>query len=93
MGERYLHLPEAHLSVLPVTGGVEVTTDVFARQVSLALRGVTGSEAPMGAVFEDNFFDMVPGETRRLAVLRDAGGSTLRVDAVNAAPVEMDWTA
>jgi beta-mannosidase len=91
IGERYLHLPAAHISVRPVAGGVELTTDVFARQVTLAMSG--GSAAPTGAVFEDNFFDMVPGETRRVAVLRDAGGAALRIHAVNAAPVELGWPA
>jgi beta-mannosidase len=87
IGERYLHLPEAHLSAHLTAGGLAVATDVFARQVTLTMVGVTG------AVFEDNVFDMVPGETRRIGVVRDAGGADLRIDAVNAASIDLAWPA
>ena len=84
-GERYLHLPDATLTVRPVAGGVVVETDVFARQVSLTMADATG------ATFEDNFFDLVPGQSRPIAVLRAAGGTKLRVSALNAAVTTIDW--
>ena len=58
-------------------------SDVFARQVSLAIQGVTG------AVFEDNFFDLVPGQKKQVRVLHAAGGRRLIVRAVNAEPMEV----
>ncbi|MCX6906117.1 MAG: hypothetical protein NTW03_22085, partial [Verrucomicrobia bacterium] len=60
IGERYLHLPAAHLTVRQANDHIEITTDGFARQVELQWDGVTG------AVFEDNYFDLVPGQTRSL---------------------------
>jgi hypothetical protein len=86
-GERYLHLPEANLSAEISENAVEISTDVFARQVTLTMVDVTG------AVYEDNHFDMVPGQRRRIGVLNDAGGGTLQVRALNAAPLVLSWSA
>jgi len=83
-GERYLHLPRARLAARIAGGGkIEIATDVFARQVVLE------SEGAGGAVFEDNFFDMAPGETRTLAVLDAAGGKRIGIKALNADAVHV----
>ncbi|MGC9346716.1 MAG: glycoside hydrolase family 2 protein, partial [Anaerolineae bacterium] len=88
IGERYLHLPQAHLkAALLGDGAIEIVSDVFARQVSFEMVGVTG------AVFEDNYFDLVPSERRRIAVIRRAGEGVIRVGAVNAEPVVLDLAA
>ncbi|MHB1034720.1 MAG: beta-mannosidase [Pirellulales bacterium] len=87
IGERYLHLPEAHLTVRQEKDRIEIATDVFARQVALEFEGLTG------AVSEDNYFDLAPGEKRSLRVTGAAGGARLTVRAVNAAPVGVTWTA
>ena len=81
--ERYLHLPDAKLKVRKVAGGIEITSDVFARQVAIEAAGVAG------AVFSDNHFDMLPGETRVVKVLEAAGAESLRVQAVNAGAVSV----
>lgn len=83
IGERYLHLPRARLTARLAGGRIEIATDAFARQVTLELAGVTG------AVFEDNFFDLVPGRKRSLAMVPTAGGRTLTVRALNAEPVAL----
>jgi len=44
-----------------------------------------------GAVFEDNFFDLVPGQKRRLVVVNAAGGTRLDVHALNAGPLTIPW--
>ncbi|HUS73118.1 MAG TPA: glycoside hydrolase family 2 protein [Sedimentisphaerales bacterium] len=82
-GERYLHLPKAKLTVRTVGDKIEITTNVFARTVTLEMEGVTG------AVFEDNFFDMVPGQKRTITVVNPAGGRALTIRALNAAPVQL----
>ncbi len=86
MGERYLHLPEAHVKVRQENNRLEVTTDVFARQVTLQFEGVSG------AAFEDNFFDLPPGQKRTIAIVTAAGSRRLIVCAVNAEPVALSWT-
>jgi hypothetical protein len=80
IGERYLHLPPATLATRWTDAGIEIATDVYARQVTLAMPGKTG------AVFEDNFFDLAPGQTRTVKVIHAAGSIRLRVGAVNAGP-------
>jgi beta-mannosidase len=87
IAERYLHLPKATLEVHRVDGGVEVSTDHFARQVTLewdlARPGVRG------AVFADNYFDLVPGSRRAIAILGEVGSGTPAVRALNAAGVRL----
>jgi len=83
IGERYLHLPRAELKVRQVGGKIEIATKNFARQVTLEMDGVTG------AVFEDNFFDMPPGQERTLEILNAAGGRELIVRALNDEPIRL----
>jgi beta-mannosidase len=75
--ERYLHLPQAGLDVKVLDDKVEIATDVFARQVTLVFPGVTGG------VFEDNFFDMIPAQERRIRIHHNPGANTVTVRAVN----------
>lgn len=76
MAERYaylvvpkdLNLPEPHFSVTLIDEGsqcwVEVTSDVFAKDVQVCCPTAPG-------VFSDNFFDLEPGTTRRVAFTPD----------------------
>ena len=78
IGERSLHLPEAHLSAHVVGDRIEVTTDVFARQVTLQCDGMT---------FEDNCFDLLPGQKRAIAMQGSAGNRRrVTISAVNSQP-------
>jgi beta-mannosidase len=82
IAERYLHLPQARLSVRRSGDAVEIESPVFARQVTLELEGATG------ASFDDNYFDMAPGESRKIRILNDGGGRRLSVRALNADAIE-----
>lgn len=83
--ERYLHLPNAKLTARAVGDKIEISTDVFARTVSLEMNGVTG------AAFEDNFFDMVPGQKRIISVIYPEDGARLvTISALNAEPVRVN---
>ena len=64
--------------------GIQISTDNFARQVTLEIPG--GS----GAVFEDNYFDLLPGASRTVRLLHATEGSKIRVSAVSAEPVEVE---
>ena len=66
-------------------GSIELETDAFARQATLEFEGVTG------AVFEDNFFDLIPGQKRTVQVVNAAGGQKLTVRALNAEPIALEW--
>jgi beta-mannosidase len=85
IGERYLHLPAAHLTARQVADGIEITTDAFARQVSLQFDEVSG------ALFEDNYFDLLPGQGRTIRVLNSARGTRLTVKALNAPALTLPW--
>ncbi len=84
IGERYLHLAQAKLSVTRVGDQLHISSSAFARQVSIEAEGVTG------AVFEDNFFDLPPGEQRSVAILNAGESKRLTIKALNADPVVIE---
>ncbi|EMS70009.1 beta-mannosidase [Ruminiclostridium cellobioparum] len=66
--ERHLNFPDARLSV-SITGNVlNIVSDRFARCVE-----ITGEcdGNPFGWLFEDNYFDLMPGETKTVSILGD----------------------
>ena len=82
-GERYLELPSPTLTVRKVRDGIAVSTDVFARQITIQTPGT------VVALFEDNHFDLLPGEKKTIRILDAAGAGSARVQAVNSNIVEM----
>jgi hypothetical protein len=83
IGERYLHLRQAHLTVRRQGSSLEVITDVFARQVELEFGDATT------AVCNDNYFDLAPGEKRTVTISGTAGNGNIVARAVNADPVSI----
>lgn len=76
--ERHLRFPEAKLS-LTVSGDVlTVRSDRFAHCVEL-----TGNEDgdEFGWVFEDNYFDLLPCETKRVRIMGKHGSGTITAKA------------
>jgi hypothetical protein len=82
-GERYLQLPDANLIVRATNDGIEISTDKYARQVTL--------ENPEGGgdIFEDNYFDLVPGQTKKIKVRTVKGSQKILVSSLNSLPVEI----
>ena len=73
--ERKLRFPEASLSMRKVGDRlIEITTDKFARCVEL-----TGDNDgdKFGWHFEDNYFDMIPGQTRRIRLFGNHSKGTV----------------
>ena len=64
--ERRLRFPNARLDIRLVDGALAIRTDEFARAVSL--EGDADGDA-FGWMFEDNWFDLVPGEEKIVRVL------------------------
>jgi beta-mannosidase len=79
--ERHLELPAARVTMAAEAGRLYLHTDVFARQVQLEADGVCG------AAFEDNNFDMAPGEARDIAIVESAGAASITMRCVNAPAV------
>jgi hypothetical protein len=82
-GERYLHLPQANLSARYIKDKIEVTTDVFARQIVLEIEGTSG------VVFEDNFFDLKPRSKRKIGIINPGEGKDIVIRAFNAEPIRL----
>jgi beta-mannosidase len=74
--ERRLTFPDARLDVKVTRGDLVITTDKFARCVTL--EGDANGD-PFGWFFEDNYFDLLPGEIKVVRVL--GGHSAGRVTA------------
>ncbi len=66
--ERQITFPEARLDVQVRDGALVISTDRFARAVVLE-GNADGDE--FGWLFEDNWFDLLPGETKIVRVLGD----------------------
>ena len=84
--ERFLKLSRYRptLKVLRMADGIQISTDNFARQVTLEMAGGSGT------VFEDNYFDLLPDASRTVRLLHATNGSKIRVSAVSAEPVEVE---
>lgn len=76
--ERYLTFPEARLTTRREGDEIVVTCDRFAHCVELA-GGEDGQE--FGWLFEDNFFNLLPFEEKRVRVLACPGGGVIRAGA------------
>ena len=64
--ERRLAFPDAKLDVKVENGALVIATDKFAHCVTL--QGDADGD-PFGWFFEDNYFDLLPGETRAVRIL------------------------
>jgi len=87
LDHRNLQAPPAQLSVRVIGGAVvEVRARTYAHAVQLDL--------PAGAVPSDDYFDLLPGEVRRIAVqsARPLSGRNVRVRAVNCLPAAASTT-
>jgi hypothetical protein len=58
----------------------ELCSGKFIRQVALTVDGA------VGAVFQENHFDLAPGQKRKVRVLDAAGGTRILVKGLNAPP-------
>lgn len=70
--ERQLKFPDVKLSVTVEGDELAISGDRFVRCVEIL--GVTEEGDDLGWLFSDNYFDLMPGETRRVRILaRDHG--------------------
>ena len=82
IGERYLSFPPARLQARLADGVLEIATDNFARQVRIS------PTADLEGLFEDNYFDMPPGQRRSIKILDAGDAKSLIIRAVNAEAIE-----
>jgi hypothetical protein len=75
--EKFLLLPEAELKIAKTSEGFYLSCDKFVKDVELIIPGTSG------AVFEDNYFNLLPGEKKFIKIIDSAGGKSLRVKGIN----------
>ncbi len=83
MGGCHLHLPHVRVQVRQAPGRLAITSDVFARQIVLEAPGASG------AVFQEHYFDLAPGQMRDVTIDDLAGSSKIIVGAYNGYPVSV----
>ncbi|MCX5682557.1 MAG: beta-galactosidase [Planctomycetota bacterium] len=87
--ERRVTFPNAKLDVKVENGALAITTDKFARSVTL--EGDAGGD-PFGWFFEDNYFDLMPGETKIVRVLgRHSRGRITAKAWYSSETTTVDW--
>ncbi|NHN29846.1 beta-mannosidase [Paenibacillus agricola] len=76
--EKHMRFPEAKLSMEINGDTVKLTTDQFAR--SIELQGDNEGDE-FGWLFEDNYFDLLPGETKQVKILGKHNKGTITAKA------------
>ena len=83
--EKYLKLPEGVIQARWDKDTLILSAKVFIKDVALTV------PATSGAVFSDNYFNLIPGEERRVKIIAGLGGKSLQIQGVNSAGVTIDF--
>ena len=76
--EKYLILPDTEIKAVKTDQGITLSSSKFVKEVELYLDGTAG------AVFSDNYFNLIPGESKTIKILvKPDGGKTLKIKGVN----------
>ncbi|MEI7421046.1 MAG: glycoside hydrolase family 2 protein [Prolixibacteraceae bacterium] len=81
--EKFLSLPEATISVERAAGGIVLKANKFVKDVALAIPNTSG------AVFDDNYFNLLPGVSKYVKIIDPAGGKSIQAKGVNSNKVEI----
>ena len=83
--EKYLKLPEGVIQARWDKDTLILSAKVFIKDVALSVPETSG------AVFSDNYFNLIPGEERRVKIIAGMGGKSLQIQGVNSARVTIDF--
>lgn len=75
--EKFLKLKQGDLTVHQENDELIVQSDSYIKHVELTIPGTSG------AIFSENYFDLIPGQQRRIRVMEHKGGELLRVKGLN----------
>ena len=86
--ERHLRFPEPELEIAAEGDILWISARHFARCVE-----ITGEDQgdPFGWLFEDNYFDMLPGQKRGIRILGEKSEGTLTVKSHYGKKKEIFW--
>lgn len=83
--EKFLNLPDASIQIEKSIDGIILKSDKFVKEVALTIPNSSG------AVFDDNYFNLLPGEAKHLKILDSANGTSIKVKGVNSTEVEINF--
>jgi hypothetical protein len=81
--EKFLNLPDAEIKIEKTSSGIILKSDKFVKEVALTIPNTSG------AVFDDNYFNLLPGESKHVKILNSAGGSSIKAKGVNSSELEL----
>jgi beta-mannosidase len=82
--EKFLKLSDGVIQVRREKDTLIFSAQVFIKDVALSLPAVAG------AVFSDNYFNLIPGEEKRVKIIADMGGKSLQIQGVNSSMITLD---
>ncbi|MFC2115087.1 glycoside hydrolase family 2 protein [Bacteroidota bacterium] len=75
--EKFLHLRDAEISVKWEKAELVLNSDRFVKDVELYMTNTSG------AVFSDNYFNLIPGEEKRIEIIDSKNGNSIRIKGLN----------
>lgn len=81
--EKFLNLPDAAIQIEKASDGIILRSDKFVKDVALTIPNSTG------AVFDDNYFNLLPGEAKPVKILYSGNGKSIKVKGVNSSEAEL----
>jgi hypothetical protein len=75
--EKFLNLPDAEISASFIDGELVLSSDYFVKDVELYMTNTSG------AVFSENYFNLLPGEVKRVSIIDHQNGKSIRIKGVN----------
>ncbi len=81
--EKFLNLPDASIQMEKTTDGIILKSDRFVKEVALTIPNSTG------AVFDDNYFNLLPREAKLVKIFDAGNGKSLKAKGVNSAEAEV----
>ncbi len=82
--EKFLVLPDATIKIEKTANGIVLKSDKFVKEVALTIPTTSG------AVFDDNYFNLLPGEAKKVIILDAANGKSIKAKGVNSKEVEIN---
>jgi len=82
--EKFLNLPDAEIQIEKTSDGIILKSDKFVKEVALTIPNSSG------AVFDDNYFNLLPGEVKNVRILDSSKGTIIKAKGVNSSEVEMN---
>jgi len=82
--EKYLRLKSGKISAQFKNEELILRSDYFIKDVALNISETSG------AIFSDNYFNLVPGEAKKIKIINSAGGNQLQIKGLNSDVIYLD---